>query len=63
MTAIDTETAEHRVAGWLAEGYGTWSARMPDGTVEEYQILPAGAHVLAVLMERRPPSEVGRRGH
>lgn len=55
MTAIDTETAERRVAGWLAEGYCCWSAVMPDGSIAEYQILPAGAHVLAVLMERRPP--------
>lgn len=54
MTASDSERPDQQVSGWLGEGYATWGARI-GGQWVEYPVQPAGAHILAPLMERRLP--------
>lgn len=55
MTYMDNQGAAAQVAGWLGEGYATWSARL-HGVWFEYQIEQAGAHPMAAVLEQHLPA-------
>jgi hypothetical protein len=59
VTVSDSETPTAQVSGWLGEGYATWGG-LVDGEWVEYQIVPAGAHPLAALLERHLPTAATR---